>query len=263
MKTKLIIGLLCVAAILAWTGIAYAQTATPAPKVKLSSGEEVWNLQGLWEVAVENYGPWAAFGTYPQVWSIKQNGSAFSAIRMKDNPVPSPGKAGNPSLFAELDATGFTYIFLVDGTGVPWRITGQISEDGKTIKTDEGTRARSTLTRPSDCRPVVAGRVQRDPAAGGLRVAIRSVAAASSRPVLTHALAESSAGGDRETPGRPVGRESAAVRIGSAAPDRHLDREVRTSQQVSPLSSPAGAKSTRCRPALVVWPSHCPKCRCS
>lgn len=148
MKPKIVIGLLCVVALMAWTGMAGAQTATPSSKVQLANGEKVWNLQGLWEVAVENYGPWAQFGTYPQVWSIKLNGSAFSAIRMKDNPIPSPGKAGSPSLFGELDATGFKYIFLIDGTGVPLRITGQISEDGKTIKIDEGTKARSTLTRP-------------------------------------------------------------------------------------------------------------------
>ncbi len=44
MKTKIATAVLIVAAILAWTGMAGAQTATPTPKVQLPSGETVWDL---------------------------------------------------------------------------------------------------------------------------------------------------------------------------------------------------------------------------
>ena len=89
MKTKVVIGLLCVAAILAWTGVAGAQAATPAPKVQLPSGETVWDLSGDWDAFVENYGAGARFGIYPKVWRITQTGSTFTAIRLKDNPPPA------------------------------------------------------------------------------------------------------------------------------------------------------------------------------
>ena len=49
MRTKIVIGLLTVAAILVWTGVAGAQTATPASKVQLPNGETVWDLSGDWD----------------------------------------------------------------------------------------------------------------------------------------------------------------------------------------------------------------------
>jgi hypothetical protein len=41
MRTKITIWLMCVAAVLAWTGAACAQTATAGPMVQLPSGEAV------------------------------------------------------------------------------------------------------------------------------------------------------------------------------------------------------------------------------
>ncbi len=78
---------------------------------------------------------------------IQQTGNAIRAIRMKDNPPPSPGKAGGPSLFGELEKDGFKSIYTIDSSGQPWPSKGQISEDGKKIVIDDGTKARSTLTR--------------------------------------------------------------------------------------------------------------------
>jgi hypothetical protein len=92
MKTKIVIGLLCVATVLVWTGMAGAQIVTPGPKMQTPSGEEVWRLEGLWKAVLENYGEWERFGTYPNMYLIKQTGNAFSAVRMQDNPPPSPGE---------------------------------------------------------------------------------------------------------------------------------------------------------------------------
>jgi hypothetical protein len=141
MKTKIGIALLGIAAILACTGLAEAQ------KIPLPSGDTVWNLEGLWDVVVENYGEWERFGTYPNLYVIKQTGNAFSAIRMKDNPPPSPGTAGSPSLFGELEKEGFRCIYIIDSGGRPWPSKGQISDEGKKIVIEEGTKARSTLTK--------------------------------------------------------------------------------------------------------------------
>ena len=81
MRTKITIGLLTVAVILAWTGVAGAQAAPAIPKVQLPSGETVWDLSGDWEALIEHFGPMAPYGTYPKVYRITQTGSTFSAIR--------------------------------------------------------------------------------------------------------------------------------------------------------------------------------------
>jgi hypothetical protein len=49
MKTKIVIALLCTAAILAWTEVVGAQAAPATPKVQLPSGEMVWDLSGDWD----------------------------------------------------------------------------------------------------------------------------------------------------------------------------------------------------------------------
>ena len=115
MKTKIVIALLGIAAVLAWTGIAGAQTASPAPKVQLPSGETVWDLSGDWEAVIENYGPGARHGTGTNVYRLTQRGSAFQAMRMTDDPLLTKeaaehghapwGRAGSPSLQGELENT--------------------------------------------------------------------------------------------------------------------------------------------------------------
>ena len=148
MKTKIVIALFCIAAILAWTGIAGAQTATPAPKVQLPNGETVWDLSGDWDAFVENLGPMEGYGTYRNVYRITQTGSAFSAIRLKAMPPPGTGQAGGPSVRGELAGNGFKRVEIVTGTGIPAPCKGQISEDGKKIVLDDGWSVRKTLTRP-------------------------------------------------------------------------------------------------------------------
>jgi hypothetical protein len=155
MKPKLIIGLLTVAAVLAWTGIAYAQTAPPTPKMQLPSGETVWDLSGDWDVFIENYGEYARFGIYPNMFRITQTGSTFSAVRMKDNPSPSPGRAGSPCLRGEVDPGGFEQVWNIDSGGTAWEAKGQISADGKKIVLDNGKNGRLTLTRSGDRTPLV------------------------------------------------------------------------------------------------------------
>ena len=148
MKTKIAIGLLCIAAVLAWTGVAGAQTAPATPKVQLPSGETVWDLSGDWEALIENSGPNAAGGTYPNVYRITQTGSAFSAIRLKDTPPPSSGRAGTQSLLGELAQDGFKRVEIVTTSGARAPIKGQISEDGKRIILDDRWSVKVTLTRP-------------------------------------------------------------------------------------------------------------------
>jgi hypothetical protein len=87
MKTKIVIGLLTVAAILVWAGIAGAQAAPATPKVQLPSGETVWDLSGDWDVFFEQLGTWAQYGNFPTLYRITQTGNTFFAIRLKDSPI--------------------------------------------------------------------------------------------------------------------------------------------------------------------------------
>jgi hypothetical protein len=159
MRPKLFIGLLVVAGILTWTGMAGAQATPATPKVQLPSGDTVWDLSGDWEALIENYGPGAKDGTGPNVYRITQAGSAFKAIRTKDDlrltkeeaeHGHSPwGRAETVSLQGELEKTGFKHVQIVFGSG--GRIlpsTGHISEDGKRMVIDNGLYIRVTLTRP-------------------------------------------------------------------------------------------------------------------
>ena len=148
MARRITIWMLCLVAIVVWTGLVYAQTAKPGTMktIKLSSGEEVYDLSGDWDAFVENYGEQARFGTYPQVFRITQTGNTFNAIRLKDNPPPSPGRAGSPSLQGELGTNGFKAVWMISGAGESRPCKGQISEDGKRIVIDSGMN-RVTLTR--------------------------------------------------------------------------------------------------------------------
>ena len=156
MARKITIWMLCLVVIVVWTGLVYAQTAKPGTvkTIKLSSGEEVYDLSGDWDTFVENYGEQARFGTYPQVFRITQTGNTFNAIRLKDNPPPSPGRAGSPSLRGELGTNGFKAVWMISGGGEPRPCKGQISEDGKRIVIDSGMN-RVTLTRSEDRTPLV------------------------------------------------------------------------------------------------------------
>jgi hypothetical protein len=159
MKANIGVWLLCVSVILAWTELVGAQTAAPAPKVQLPSGETVWDLSGDWQALIENYGPGARHGTGANVYRITQTGKAVTAIRTKDDPLlteeaaergHSPwGRTGSSSLQGELEKDGFKHVEIVFGSGrrvLP--STGHISEDGKQIVIDNGLYIKVTLTRP-------------------------------------------------------------------------------------------------------------------
>jgi hypothetical protein len=156
MKRNVTIWMLCSVAIIICTGSVYAQTTKPGTMktIKLPSSEEVYDLSGDWDAFVENYGGQARFGIYPQVFRITQTGNTFNAIRLKNNPPPSPGRAGSPSLRGELGTNGFQAVWMISGGGESRLSKGQISEDGKRIVIDSGMN-RVTLTRSEDRTPLV------------------------------------------------------------------------------------------------------------
>ena len=128
----------CFVALTAWIGFAFAQTANPGTikTVKLPSGEEVFDISGEWDVYVENLNALSIFGTYQQVFKITQEGNSFTGIRLKDNPPPSPGKAGSTCMQGEVDKNGIKKIELITSAGARLPSVCKISEDGNKINID-------------------------------------------------------------------------------------------------------------------------------
>jgi hypothetical protein len=112
--------------------------------VTLPNGEVVWDLNGEWDVFIENYGPMASAGNYPQINKITQTGSSFVAIRMIDDPY---NRKGSQSLQGELDKKGIKKVTMLSDTGGTGEAKGQISDDGNKIVIDDGIWRRFTLTR--------------------------------------------------------------------------------------------------------------------
>ena len=92
MKRWITICTVCFVALIALTGLAFAQTATPAAMktVKLPNGDEVCDLTGEWDALIDNYGEWAQFGSYPNIIKMILVGNSFRGIRLMDN---GPGTA--------------------------------------------------------------------------------------------------------------------------------------------------------------------------
>jgi hypothetical protein len=112
-------------------------------KITLSDGEMVWDLNGEWDVWIENYGPSAHAGSYRQIVKITQTGASFVAIRMIDDPF---NQKGAKQLEGELDKSGIKQVTIFARIG-SFEAKGQISDEGKKIVIDNGIRYKLTFTR--------------------------------------------------------------------------------------------------------------------
>jgi hypothetical protein len=128
MVKKILVVLLCFVGLIIFASTLHGQASKKT--ITLLSGEVVWDLNGEWDVMVENYGYWSFAGTYPNVFKITQEGSSFTGIRLKDNPPPASGIAGSKCVQGELDKNGFKKLEIVGGSGWIVPSKGQISEDG-------------------------------------------------------------------------------------------------------------------------------------
>jgi uncharacterized protein (TIGR02118 family) len=111
--------------------------------ITLPNGEVIWDLNGEWDVLVENYGEWSWAGSYPQLVKITQTVSSFEGIRMINDPWSTKGSG---SIQGELDKSGFKSVQIMSAAG-PLNSTGKISDDGNKMVIDDGEKARQTFTR--------------------------------------------------------------------------------------------------------------------
>jgi hypothetical protein len=118
---------------------------SPKKTITLPNGEEVWDLNGEWNILVENIGKNAQYGNYPQIWKITQPDSSFVAVRMIDDPW---NKKGSEAVRGELDKSGIKRVIVLvpsDPLG-PRESKGQISDDGNRINISNDW-GRLTATR--------------------------------------------------------------------------------------------------------------------
>jgi len=145
MVKKTFLVLICFISLMIFISTVHGQGSKKT--ITLPNGEVVYDLNGEWDIIVENYGEWQRFGSYPQVFKITQEGSSFTGIRVKDNPPPTPGAAGSKCVQGELDRNGFKKIEIIGGAWGIYPAKGQISEDGNKISIDSPERSRQAGTR--------------------------------------------------------------------------------------------------------------------
>jgi hypothetical protein len=138
MKRRITVLTICFVILIAWTGLAFSQIAKPASMktIKLSNGEEVFDISGEWDAIIENTGVWARYGTYQQIINITQDGSSFKGIRLKDNPPPSSGKAGEECIRGEVGKNGVKKLEWIGAIGQVLPSDANLSEGGSKIYID-------------------------------------------------------------------------------------------------------------------------------
>jgi hypothetical protein len=143
MAKKTFLVLICFIGLIIFVSTLHGQGSKKT--ITLPSGEVVCDLNGEWDVFVENYGPSAFAGNYPQINKITQTGSSFVAIRMIDDPW---NLKGSQSLQGEIDKSGIKKVTILGASGaLVSEAKGQISDDGNKIIIDDGKEHRLTLTR--------------------------------------------------------------------------------------------------------------------
>lgn len=141
MTKKTFLMLMCFMSIMLFAPTPHGQSAKKT--LTLPNGEVVLDLNGEWNVLMENYGPNSWAGSYPQLVKITQTGSSFVGIRMMDDPYNAKGAE---QIRGELDRNGFKKVQMVSVQG-EIDANGIIREDGNKMVIDNGVRAKATYTR--------------------------------------------------------------------------------------------------------------------
>jgi hypothetical protein len=116
--------------------------------VTLPNGEVVLDVNGEWEVLSEFQGAYGGLKPVNQIYLLRQEGTAFTAVKVSDTGhLPK----GEELLRGELCAEGFKNTelkrLLMDGT-VEWiECTWEIQERGNKLVFDDGRTIIETLTR--------------------------------------------------------------------------------------------------------------------
>ena len=141
MLKKIFLLMVCFISLMTLVSTLHGQSSKKT--ITLPSGEVVWDLNGEWDVRVENYGVWATSGSYPQMWKITQTGSSFVAVRMIDDPN---NPKGSEAIRGELEKSGFKKLQIKTPMGA-FDAKGKINDDGNKMEIDSADRVKLRATR--------------------------------------------------------------------------------------------------------------------
>ncbi len=142
MAKKIFVVIICFVGVIIFASTLHGQGSKKT--ITLPSGEVICDLNGQWDVRVENYGVWIYHGSYPQIWKITQTGGSFVAVRMIDDPG---NPKGSEATRGELDKSGFKKLQIISSVQGAFDAKGKISEDGNKMEIDCANRAKVTVTR--------------------------------------------------------------------------------------------------------------------
>lgn len=145
MKIRFSIWVIFIAAVTGLIGLADAQSPKPGAlkTITLETGEVVPDLTGEWNAAIDNFGRFFR-GPTSNVIKITQEGNLFKGVRME---AEAKRAKGTMFMQGEVDKDGFKSVYFIDLAARLLPCVGQISQDGREIKIDEGYSVRATLTR--------------------------------------------------------------------------------------------------------------------
>jgi hypothetical protein len=139
-------------------GCAGFVNAQSTKKIRLPTGEYVYDLSGEWDARIESYSREVGDRAFSNVVKITQIGGTCPitgvitypiSIRgnlLKDNPLHTPA-AGSEIIRIELESDGINKCCMVSGDEKEFSCEWEISEDGNKINVKAPNHGKMTLVR--------------------------------------------------------------------------------------------------------------------
>jgi hypothetical protein len=150
------IGAISFVALIGCAGFINAQSTK---KIRLPTGEYVYDLSGEWDTIIESYSRAAGDRAFSNVVIITQTGGTCPitgvitypiSIRgnlLKDNPLHTPAAAGSEIIRMGLEFDGINKCCMVSVDGKEFTCKWEISEDGNKINVEAPKHGKMTLVR--------------------------------------------------------------------------------------------------------------------
>jgi hypothetical protein len=150
------IGAISFVALIGCAGFINAQSTK---KIRLPTGEYVYDLSGEWDTIIESYSRAAGDRAFSNVVIITQTEGTCPitgvitypiSIRgklLKDNPLHTPAAAGSEIIRMKLEFGGINKCCMVSVDGKEFTCKLEISEDGNIINVEAPNHGKMTLVR--------------------------------------------------------------------------------------------------------------------
>jgi hypothetical protein len=150
------IGAISFVALIGCAGFVNAQSTK---KIRMPTGEYVYDLSGEWDTLIESYSRAAGDRAFSNVVKITQTGGTCPitgvitypiSIRgnlLKENPLHTPAAAGSEIIRIELELDGINKCCMVSVDGREFSCKWEISSDGNKINVETPNHGKMTLVR--------------------------------------------------------------------------------------------------------------------